>query len=46
MTTTDRHTRYRAGQCVDCGGKPSAGRPRCTPCHEALVRDRNEGRAV
>ncbi len=28
---------YRAGLCCDCSEAPiSAGRPRCTPCHEAL----------
>lgn len=33
--TATRHTRYRAGLCVDCGLKPySAGRPRCQKCHQ------------
>ena len=47
MTATDeQNTRYLASKCVDCGGKPSAGRPRCAGCHDGLMRARNEGRAV
>lgn len=38
--------RYRAGQCVDCGEKPSAGRPRCDGCHQEYMRAQNEGRGV
>jgi hypothetical protein len=38
----DREARaaaYRAGLCVDCQtARHSAGRPRCTPCHDAQAR--------
>lgn len=36
MSTPDQHARYTATprQCIDCAGKPSAGRPRCNTCHE------------
>lgn len=44
--TTEANARYRAGQCIDCGGASSAGRPRCEGCHRKLVEDRNEGRRV
>lgn len=30
--------RYRTRQCIDCGGTPSAGRPRCDGCHKVYLR--------
>lgn len=46
--TADSHARYLANprQCIDCGGVPSAGRPRCADCHQDYMRGQNEGRAV
>lgn len=34
-STDEQNRRYTATprQCVDCGGPPSAGRPRCDTCH-------------
>lgn len=44
MPEPDRHTRYRQGLCVDCGQKRySAGRPRCTGCHDSYT---NSGKAT
>ena len=45
---TGQHARYLANprQCIDCGAKPSAGRPRCARCHQRLIEDRNEGKAM
>lgn len=38
-TREESNRRYRAGLCVTCGEKPhSAGRPRCTSCHEIWLR--------
>lgn len=32
--TPEQHAAYRVGRCIDCHtSKPSAGRPRCEPCH-------------
>lgn len=44
--TAESHARYLANprQCIACGGKPSAGRPRCGTCHQEYVRGQNEGR--
>ncbi|URM86515.1 hypothetical protein PBI_HILLTOPFARM_74 [Mycobacterium phage Hilltopfarm] len=35
-----RHERYLANprRCVDCGGDPSAGRPRCDDCHKDYMK--------
>lgn len=48
VNAPDRHARYLANprECVDCGGVPAAGMPRCGDCHRRLIEDRNEGRAV
>ncbi len=45
MPDAERHTRYRQGLCVDCGQKRySAGRSRCTECHNTWVRtEQGEG---
>jgi hypothetical protein len=31
-------------QCIDCGGVPSAARPRCETCHDLFIQTRHEGR--
>jgi hypothetical protein len=35
QSTPEQKARYLANprQCVDCGGKPAAGMPRCYGCH-------------
>lgn len=46
MPDTERHTRYRQFLCIDCGqNRYSAGRPRCTECHNIWVRT-EQGEAV
>ncbi|QDF19360.1 hypothetical protein SEA_CRACKLEWINK_74 [Mycobacterium phage Cracklewink] len=39
-STPEQKARYLANprQCIDCGGKPSAGRPRCDDCHKKWER--------
>lgn len=32
-TRAEQRDAYRNGKCIDCGGNPSAGRPRCDGCH-------------
>lgn len=40
----ERHARYRAGICTDCGEKPhSAGRPRCETCHQKHITAKGAG---
>ena len=35
-STAEQNARYLADprQCVDCGGHPAAGMPRCYSCHD------------
>ncbi|WP_396902763.1 hypothetical protein [Mycolicibacterium sp.] len=45
-STPEQKARYLADprQCVDCGGTPSAARPRCDDCHKKLLGRRTEGK--
>lgn len=47
-STPEQKDRYLAEprQCIDCGGRPSAGRPRCDGCHEILLERRANGENV
>lgn len=40
ISSATSKTAYRAGLCIDCRAVPySAGRPRCTACHDAYARE-------
>lgn len=47
MTDPDveaRHDAYRAGLCIDCRTKKySAGRPRCSDCHQDHLERQAQG---